>query len=199
MKMSKVPSKIYELQCDQPDPIIYKIYSRFSRDIDIRFNNYLQAFRNIKSLTTITKFKDFQYRLLANVIHTNNRLYYWNKVDSKICEFCKLEVQTPLHLLVTCRKTQDIWEKVQVFLTTCTTIAMHELNFQKENLILNSVHPNPGNIVNFIVLITKQFIFACKCRQTPYAFCNLLLKIENLYQSEYYNARYNPNLRIKFR
>ena len=50
-----------------------------------------QAFENINGITSITKYRAFQYRLLHNAVLVNDRLIYAGVVNTKICDFCKKE------------------------------------------------------------------------------------------------------------
>ena len=86
---------------------------KINKKISVTQEEMRKAFQNIKKLTNITKYRDFQYRLLSNAIFTNDRLYYWKKVDTKKCEFCECEVQTIQHLMWECRVTQIIWKSLE--------------------------------------------------------------------------------------
>ena len=117
VKSSVKPAQYcYRLLQKQFDGIYIKYYQKFNRIVEVMDNEYLQAFANVSVTMTITKYRDFQYRLLVNDIHTNSRLFHWKITDSKICEICKKEVQTIIHLFVTCESAQKMWVKFQEYI-----------------------------------------------------------------------------------
>ena len=100
-KLSKVPKPvkvIYESINSSRVHHIATQYEKFSKHVNLTYEEYSQAYSDNRLLTKVTKFRDFQYRLLANAIHTNDQLYHWKIVDTKICEYCKEKIQTPVHL-----------------------------------------------------------------------------------------------------
>ena len=150
---------------------------------------YQKAFTSLYQITNITKFRNVQYRLLVNAIFTNNRLYYWKKAETKGCDWCEHERQTPLHLLYSCKIVTQIWEKLQNFIQKCTNIDMTQVEINEKTVMLNSAYPKPMNIVNLLVLITKQNIFASKCMGKKPCFEQIIQNIESIYQLEKYNAQ----------
>ena len=59
-----------------------------------------------------------------------------------------------------------------------------EIQFTGRNIMLNTVHPNTKHIINQIILIGKQYIFACKCAGKKYSIIELIAKIETVYIAE---------------
>ena len=45
------------------------------------------------------KFREFQYKLLNNIVFTNDKLFRFNIIDSLLRVFCQTEVESPEHLL----------------------------------------------------------------------------------------------------
>ena len=59
-------------------------------------------------VTTDSRIRIFQYKILHNVLHLNKKLFEFNKVNSPECFFCKCEEETTIHLFHICRKTQTL-------------------------------------------------------------------------------------------
>ena len=122
----------------------------------------------------------------------NNKLFYWKKADSIYCEYCKprLIKQTPVHLFWECTNVQKIWEHMSQFITKCMRLdTEHEgIVFNAKTVMLNTVHPHCKHITNFLVQVTKQYIYACKCQRVPYNFKEAINRFENIYYLEQYNA-----------
>ena len=51
-------------------------------------------FQTIKIISLSTKLRSFLYRLLHFALMTNDKLYEWKVVDSKLCTFCSVEPET---------------------------------------------------------------------------------------------------------
>ena len=65
-------------------------------------------------LTTIdTKLREFQYKILKNVLFLNKRLFTFAKSNTTLCSFCHLEDETVIHLFALCRETKVLWKKLQ--------------------------------------------------------------------------------------
>ena len=125
----------------------------------LTYEEYLYMFRKLYKTTSITKFRNFQYRLLLNKIFTNMLLSKWGIVKSDKCEFCKNCVQTVVHLLAECESIRPVWDKAFKIIGG----AISTLDILKNNAARNN-----KAIENCVVLITKYFIFSCKCKgETP--------------------------------
>ena len=98
-----------------PTDVFAKYYVKFSKYTTVTIAEYQEAFKSIRKITQVTKCRDFQYRLLANAIFTNNRLYHWKITESNVCEYCNQCKQTPKHLLCTCIKgTRNLAKTVPI-------------------------------------------------------------------------------------
>ena len=58
-----------------------------------------------RTVTTDSKIRIFQYKILHNVLYLNKKLFEINKISS----FCKCEEEATIHLFRICRKMQDLW------------------------------------------------------------------------------------------
>ena len=106
-KAKRRPKIIYDLLLEKKDETSTKHYYKMMRKkISITYDEYCEAYVNIKKITNVTKYRDFQYRLLNNAIFTNGRLFYWNKVETQKCDFCNEPKQTVQHLFFECEITQ---------------------------------------------------------------------------------------------
>ena len=180
---------IHQICIETSDVSIAKRYSSFSKDLNVTFDEYIESFMRIRKNTHISKYRDFMYHLLMNSIFTNNRLYHWKKVPSKMCEMCSKEmVQTLLHLFVECDTVQRIWIQFQEFIEKCTNIEISAISLMKENLMLSRVHKKPTHLVNLLITIVKQHMYYCKCSGNKILFRDIINKIENTFQMERYNA-----------
>ena len=164
--------------------IINKLGKNFS--VQLSEEELQQAFVGIHKVTNITKYRDFQYRLLIGLLYTNDRLFYWKKVGSQKCDYCECAKQTIKHLLYDCVAAQVIWRKLTDHMNECMKLDMAFPSVRM--ILLNLVHEKPHHVSNFLVLITKQIIFANKCLGMKTNFQQVLYKIVEMYKIEKYNA-----------
>ena len=53
-------------------------------------------------VTIETKIREFQYKILNNIVFTNEKMFKFKMTDSRLCSFCKREVESLEHLLYYC-------------------------------------------------------------------------------------------------
>ena len=115
--------------------------------------------------------------------------------DENFCEFCQNEVQTIQHLFYECDKFVKIWLELQQWLVPY-------LNFNQyltKITILFGIKgtSNRNSLINLLLLITKRFIFICKCKSEEPKLCNLKSTIKTYYDIELQIARTNVSQRDK--
>ena len=49
-------------------------------------------------VTTDSRIRIFQYKILHNILNPNKKLFKFNKISSPECSFCKCEEETTIHL-----------------------------------------------------------------------------------------------------
>ena len=186
---TKRVNQIYKMLQHNEKKELEKMHKKFCKQVECSIEEYTQAFKDLYQVTDITKFRDFQYRILVNAIFTNNRLYHWKIVNTKICEYCQTEIQDVPHLMFECKNIRKIWNQFQRYIKQCMNVKdEHDLTWKKKNIMLNKVHPKANHIINFFTVIIKQLIFANKCLGRKTRFCNVVERIEEIYNMEKYNA-----------
>ena len=162
--------------------------------IDIKIVLFTTEFKNIAKVTDITKLRDFQYKLLLGKIFTNKMLFKWKKVDTEMCDICKLDtVQTVDHLLFECSASKKIWSVLKEGFPE----DLYSWNLQ--NIKSNLVHDNPCHILNLVTLSTKYFIFQHKCLKIKTNISKWKNHLKLLYQSEMFKSQYYGPLKCKDR
>ena len=122
------------------------------------------AWKEIYSLPFVvthdTKTREFQYKLLNNIVFTNEKLFRFKMIDSPLCAFCQTEVESPEHLFFHCNVTKSFWQlpsswssEQMVNLTSLTL----------ENVFFGVFHGvEDFHVVNHIILLAKYYIYNCK-------------------------------------
>ena len=120
-------------------------------------------FQNIHKCTLSTKLRDFQYRLLNQAVITNTHLFKWKIIQADLCTFCEEQPESILHLLVKCKHSQLIWNKLFVKLHTLTGTY---IQFTEKEQLVGITNFQYQDLFNLIFIITKQYLYACRCLKT---------------------------------
>ena len=78
-------------------------------------NIYLATFKSTNGI----RLRSFQCKFLMRIIPTNQFLAKCQIVNSSLCEFCNMEIETVLHLFWECTFIQQFWASLSDFLNLC--------------------------------------------------------------------------------
>ena len=128
-----------------------------------------------------TKSREFQYKIInSGYLGTNVHLKRIGKLNSSACSFREWDGWIPRNLLVTCRFTQLLWERlvcwcisrdIRVQSLTFVDVIFGDWKTKKDFLLLNH-----------ILIIAKQYIYSCRNNNSKLAFNVLLARIKLVIQ-----------------
>ena len=153
--------------------------------VEISSEEYEQSFRNLYKITSFTKYRDFQYRLLLNKIPTNIDLHIWGYKNTDLCTFCNIVSESISHMFMECKYIQPLWKWLDEI------IVIDNLTIKK--LVTNQLE-KPKSVVNFIVLVTKQYIYRLRCQGMRPTVNGLQNEIKLMYNIEQIEAIQNVRL-----
>ena len=164
-----------------------KVKNLWERDLQTQWSNnaYCQEIKNLYKVTNIPKYRSFQYRFMHRAMVLNTHLHKWKITSSDQCTFCGKYQETILHLFFHCEETIRIWEQIKGITRKYTQEEMH---WTAEKVMLNRIHPNPRHVVNFICLVTKQYLYRQKCYGKKPAIQEITAEILNQERVEKYIA-----------
>ena len=143
---------------------LMSFYSRWHKEntetINFTFDEIANAFHELYVVTNQNRLRSFQYKLLHRVVFLNSKLFQWRIKDNKMCSFCKKKEETYRHFFWECTTAQKVWSWVENIILA---IKNTEMIFNYKNIILNKIVTNAANVANFIVLVTKHYMFSQKC------------------------------------
>ena len=125
-----------------------------------QFSNERLHWKNIYSTifktTNDIKLRNFQYKYLMRIIHvpTNQFLAKCQIVNSSLCEFCNMEIETFSHLFWECTFVQQFWASLSDFLNRCDI----NVNIDLKTISFGIIQSNPNcNVIvqNFIIYLGK--------------------------------------------
>ena len=179
----KSSAVVYNFIIDKNRSSVYKYAVKWWTMLEVTASSdeYYNLFMEIRKCTTVTKLRNFQYRLLLGKIFTNDVLLKWKKVDNDQCDFCT-DKQTIIHLLYECQVAQKMWKLIK---DRCSDPI---LMWTKQTIFENRVHPKPSYAINQIVLMVKYMLFQHKCLNKWLQEKMLFLELNTQYKISMYNA-----------
>ena len=187
LDVPKVSRFVYDLLIDD-DNYVCKYLDQ--HEINITQDQYLDSFKGLYECTNVTKFRDFQYRLLLGKIVNNENLFKWGLKESDCCSFGCPETENYKHLFYECAKTRTILEWIE-------NIAVQnnvETTFTYETIMLGKVHVNRSHILNFITLMGKQFLYRQRCLQKNVRLNDFIAQVDFQHKIELFNSKRNMRI-----
>lgn len=133
--------------------------------------------------------RSFQFKLVNRTLITNRHLKLYNIKEQDYCEFCKVQTETYEHLFFECKYVKPLWSKLENWLEPNMSF-IQKLNV--ENIIFGFRYDSTeNNLLNFIVLIAKRYIYNCRCKEMKPVFETILLEIKKCYRTEQYLSNFN--------
>ena len=185
----KVARKVYEILIDN-DQALNKYANRWGEQgIIFEYEQYCKCFANLHKQTKIPKYVNFQYLLLLDKIRTNEILYEWKIVESPLCTFCSLENESLKHMLYDCIYVSDIINYLAELIESQDGERLSYIS-----LIFNDYGINNYNIVNFVSIFIKQYIYRCRYGRKKPSINRMTVELEFLEHLEYCSAKYRGKL-----
>ena len=168
--------KVYDLLIDDSDVCLQKYANRWiDRGVEsIEIEKYREAFQILHICTNISKFRDFQYRLILGKIVLKVDLMEWDIVDNNLCRFCDAEVEDVFHVFYLCRTIQPI---INLFYELCFNAGL-DVNRNILNFIFNTIVESKTHIIHFICVFIKQYLYRCICQNIKPNIHRLWIEIE---------------------
>ena len=160
---NSVPVKQVYAALAEDNLLMVNKHRKWERDVkvEIPYVSFLEMFEDIKAVTSITKYRSFQFRLLQRALVTNIDLHRWNLRSDSLYTFCHKSEETILHLFIWCEKVANLWVQIEKFMESFSDEQIH---FSVETVLWNRFIASPkGHIKNFICLLVKQYIYRNKC------------------------------------
>ena len=54
------------------------------------------------------KMRVFQFKILHNILYTNDKLFKMRQVETELCTFCQTAVETPVHIFCDCKNIENL-------------------------------------------------------------------------------------------
>ena len=103
-------------------------------------------------------------------------LFRFKKVDFPLCLYCSQEEESPLHLLHSCLKTKQLWNKLRQYLSRFINIPHSTPHNSILGIFDNNQH---SELINHLLLIFKFDIYSTRNTKSLY-FDNLNITIKKI-------------------
>ena len=107
-----------------------------------------------------TKYRWFQYQVLSKKLVTNVMRNKWDSSISPECGLCKEKSETIIHILWECKIAKSLWSGTQRWIGY---ICKLEVKFNVREIITNMCSGRYKEFIDTVIIVMKQYIYACKC------------------------------------
>ena len=154
---------------------------------------YLIPFKS--TLDTVTR--EFQYKLLNQILVTNTVLFKMKKVDSPLCSFCHTEDEALPHLFSSCAAIQPFWISVKAFLRKN---ALHPELVNEQSILLGVVETaDDVTLLNHLILLAKRYIYKCRFLDVIPSYHYFTAFVKRTYTIECLIAKKNNKMELHYK
>ena len=117
----------------------------WNRNLNIEINDkiWTNVFNACFYVVSDNYMKWFQYKILHNILGTNNYLYKLKLSTTNMCRLCNNYVETITHLIAECTPSVELWQTINLWLQNgfCSTLHITKSmkilgNLERENKFL---------------------------------------------------------------
>ena len=94
------------------------------------------------------------------------------------CTFCQVEKETMDHLFFTCKIIQELWYTLERIIEYYFHV---KLTLTKTNIFFNNYRGQEQDIINWLIIVMKQYIYSTKCRMEYPSFTQYMTKLSYWY------------------
>ena len=159
------------------------------------------------SSTKETKLIMFQYKILYDIVFTEEKLFRANIANSDLCYLCLETKQDLKHMLVSCQFVSEFWEAFLYWYKSHVSIG---LELSTINILYGIIGNNHLNkLTNHLLLLAKYYIYCCSITEEPLLLSVYLTIVVNKAEIEkqiavsvnspqYYYNKWKPLIEKKF-
>ena len=127
--LSKVSSKLLYVAFKSRKQVPPTAQKKFQEKFPQLQTDWREIYSLPFTVTIETKIREFQYKMLNNIVFTNEKLFRLKMINSPLCTFCKRENESIEHLFFYCDVTMIFWEAL------CSWLSNYKIGVQPFTLI----------------------------------------------------------------
>ena len=114
-------------------------------------------------ITIDTYLQSFQFKILHRIFTCGKYLHKVGIRENNICTFCKENlVDDIMHYFYECNAVLDLWQSIYNLLYDIFDVRLNLSRFDIIFGIINMTDDSTLDVINYIILLAKCFIFKCK-------------------------------------
>ena len=113
-----------------------------------------------RKVSNDTNLRMFLYKILNNILYLNKQLFIFNKKDTKLCSYCKLQDEIINHIFVECKFAIKLWIGLRHYYQSSFVIPI--LNPQSAIFGFFETEPDLVILLNYILLLYKYYIYSSR-------------------------------------
>ena len=161
-----------------------KLKSKFSID-DVETK---KAFSLIRTCICETYVQCFQFKILNDILFTNSRLVKIGLIQSDLCTFCNIGVETVDHLFFYCVYSRVFWDEFESY---WFAIAEEQRKLELKTILLG-VTDTKCPLFNYLIVLGKLHLWNCRRNKRLPFFPSYKELVKRKYKIEcYIAAKYN--------
>ena len=136
--------------------------------------------------------REFQFKILNNIVFTNDKLFRFGLSQPPNCSFCNEEPESFEHLLSRCKVSSEFWKEVLSWLKENKIVIE---SFGEIGLFLG-IFEESGDflLINHVMLLGKSYIYVRKCLGSLPSLRGFIARIRRVYNVELHIARERDKL-----
>ena len=147
--------------------------------------------------TLDSKLREFLYKILNNIVFTNDKLFRFGLSQSPNCTFCNEEPESLEHLLSRCKVSSEFWKEVLSWLKENNIVIE---SFNEIGLFLGFFEETEDFfIITHVLLLAKYYIYVRKCLGSLPSLKGFIARIRRAYNIELHIAREGDKLATHFK
>jgi len=119
-----------------------------------------KAFLNVRSSSSETFVRSFRYKILSDIVFTNNRLAKIGYVPNDLYTFCGIESETVYYLFYECFSTRLIWNKFSSF---WFLVSGKQVKLTLQDVLLGILDTDV-ELLNYFITLVKLHIWISRKR-----------------------------------
>ena len=139
----------------------------FSTQYGIQEEEWPQMYLLPFQCTIEVKLRVFQFKILHNILYTNERLFKMKQVATKCCTFCETSVETPVHLFYDCKVAEDLRRAFVAKIGVNLSVTYEDLTRKRIMFGFIKDWKGPHKILlNHLILLLKRYIYIQRCKKS---------------------------------
>jgi hypothetical protein len=133
------------------------LQNMINENTNVQNVDWPNAYFMINKTTIYTKLREFQYKLLHNILPVNHILYKWKLIDSERCSYCFINAETLDHLFCFCPKVVTFYLLLKEWFQT---YGINLPCMKVKDILLGDLSGSENClIVNHALLLYKQIVY----------------------------------------